>query len=104
MQADVGPVGEVARDHMASLRKVRVQEQQREERLVERPDVEVVDMDLEVADERCARDSLDDLTMEELGSLLGNFKNLSKQEQVTASTCLMASVYVVLTPGCCRST
>ena len=93
-------MGEVARDHMASLRKVRVQEQQREERLVERPDVEVVDMDLEVADERGARDSLDDLTMEELGSLLGNFKNLSKQEQVT---CFLSSVYVVLTPGCFRS-
>ena len=100
----MGPVGEVARDHMASLRKVRVQEQQREERIVERPDVEVVDMNLELADERGARDSLDDLTMEELGSLLGNFKNLSKQEQVTASNQFLSSIYVVLTPGCFRST
>ena len=91
----------MAREHMAALRKVRVQEQQREERPVERPEVEVVDMDLEVADERGAMDSLDDLTMEELGSLLGNFKNLSKQEQVTVRTLLdslVTPIYVVLTP------
>jgi hypothetical protein len=81
------PAGEAARESLAGLERLRLEEERRSEA---RPEIELVEM-VDVQEEEQEADELDGLTMEELQSLLGNFRNLSRQEQVTSDKQLKTS-------------
>ena len=73
VEAVGGGVGQVAREHLQVIETGRKQQQEQQQYQVQQSLIRPQEGDQE---------QLEGLTMEELRSLLGNFRNLSKQEQV----------------------